>query len=88
MSSGKVVLGLLAGLSAGALLGILLAPDKGSVTRKKIVDKGDDLVDAIKNKFDEFMESITGQVKEAKENMAGAMTPPDATNPQAAKSGG
>lgn len=35
MNSGKVVLGALAGLAAGALLGILFAPDKGSETRKK-----------------------------------------------------
>jgi gas vesicle protein len=32
MSSGKMVLGILAGLAAGALAGILFAPEKGSVT--------------------------------------------------------
>ena len=37
MSTGKVLLGVLAGAAAGALLGVLLAPHKGSVTRKKIV---------------------------------------------------
>ena len=35
MSKGKLLLGVLAGVAAGALLGILMAPDKGSETRKK-----------------------------------------------------
>jgi gas vesicle protein len=37
MSSGKFFWGVLAGVAAGALLGVLLAPDKGSETRRKIV---------------------------------------------------
>ena len=36
MSTGKVITGIVAGMAAGAVLGILLAPDKGSETRKKI----------------------------------------------------
>ena len=36
MKAGKVFLGVLAGVAAGAVLGILFAPDKGSKTRKKI----------------------------------------------------
>ena len=36
MKSGKVLLGVLAGAAAGALLGILFAPEKGTKTRKMI----------------------------------------------------
>ncbi|MBK8191962.1 MAG: YtxH domain-containing protein [Lewinellaceae bacterium] len=50
MKTGKVLLGILGGVAIGALLGVLLAPDKGSNTRKKIRRKGEDLVDDVKAK--------------------------------------
>ncbi len=43
MSAGKIVLGMLAGMAIGSVLGILFAPDKGSVTRKKLAKKGSDI---------------------------------------------
>ncbi len=68
MSSGKVFLGILAGVSAGALLGILFAPEKGIDTRKKISKIGDDYVDDLKSKFDHFLDSITENIESAKED--------------------
>ena len=70
MSTGKVVLGVLVGLAAGAALGILFAPDKGSETRKKIAKKGEDLVDELKEKFGEFVDSVTEKVESKKEASA------------------
>jgi gas vesicle protein len=43
MNSGKIVVGMLASLAAGAALGILFAPEKGALTRKKISGKRDEL---------------------------------------------
>ena len=39
MKNGKVLLGVLAGIAAGALIGVLLAPEKGSDMRKNISKK-------------------------------------------------
>ena len=67
MSSGKVVLGVLAGVAVGATLGILFAPDKGSKTRRKIYDKGDDYVGALEDKFNSFVDGLSQQFEAVKE---------------------
>jgi gas vesicle protein len=59
MSSGKVVVALLAGIAAGAALGILFAPAKGSETRKGLTGKGEELKESIKEKFNEFLDDIS-----------------------------
>lgn len=49
---------LLVGVAIGGVLGVIFAPNKGSVTRKKITDESDELTDAIKDKFNNFMDGI------------------------------
>lgn len=66
MSSGKVLLGVLAGVAAGALIGILFAPDKGSETRKKIVEKGEDYVDGLKEKVNTLIDDLGKKVEGVK----------------------
>jgi gas vesicle protein len=55
----KTLLAFIGGVAAGAAFGILMAPDKGSETRKKILsrakDLSDDLSDAAKDKYNEFL---------------------------------
>lgn len=58
MNSSKVLLGVLGGVAAGALLGVLFAPAEGKKTRKKIMNKANDGADALKNKFDSVLESM------------------------------
>ena len=71
MSSGKVLLSVLAGVAVGAVLGVLFAPDKGWNTRKRISKKGEDLVDDLREKFEEFLDSISEKVDEVKEDVTG-----------------
>lgn len=61
MTKGKVFLGILASVAAGAALGVLFAPDKGTATRKKIVQKKDDFVDGVEDKFNRFVDNVTGK---------------------------
>lgn len=61
MSKSKVLAGLLVGAAAGAILGLLLAPEKGSDTRKKISEKKNKFGEDIKNKFGEVKETIKGK---------------------------
>lgn len=70
MSSGKVLLGVLAGVAVGAVLGVLFAPDIGWNTRKRISKKAEDLTDDLREKFDEFLDSISVKVDMVKEEVA------------------
>ena len=63
MSSIKVLLGVLVGAAAGTALGILLAPEKGSKTRRKIFKKGEDSFREIQVQFDQLKENIAARYK-------------------------
>jgi gas vesicle protein len=69
MKSGKVLLGVLAGAAVGAIAGILFAPDKGSRTRKQIVDKGEDYADGLKEKYDEMTAVLSKKYNNAIEEV-------------------
>lgn len=69
MSSGKVILGVLVGMAAGAVLGILFAPDKGSETRRKIAEAGEDYADAVKEKFNQMVDSMNEKFEKVKDDV-------------------
>ena len=59
MKTRNTILGLLAGVAVGATLGILLAPDKGEKTRKKIISKSKETKDKLKEGFDDFLDTVS-----------------------------
>ena len=59
MESGRTALGILVGIGAGALIGVLFAPERGSATRRRILDKGQDYIDELKGKFDSLYDEAT-----------------------------
>lgn len=70
MKSGKALLGILIGTTAGALMGILFAPQKGADARKKIAKMGKDYSDTIKVKYDKTLDDITEQFKTTKDKVS------------------
>ena len=58
MESSKVVLGVIGGVAVGAVLGVLFAPDKGSKTRKKILETGKNYSDDLKEKFEGLYQDV------------------------------
>lgn len=70
MSTGKVLLGVLAGAATGALLGVLFAPHKGSVTRKKIVRNTGAFADGVKGKINDLLDDITEKFDKVKEEVS------------------
>lgn len=59
MKTDKVILGVLGGLAAGAILGVLFAPEKGEKTRKKIKNKGIDYADELKYQYGETANNLS-----------------------------
>jgi len=63
MSKINVAIGAVAGVAAGALVGVLFAPDKGTETRKKISTKSRETADSVKNKVVHVFSRNGGKVK-------------------------
>ena len=64
MRTSKAFLGVAAGMAAGAIIGVLMAPDSGSNTRKKISNRSQDVVGEIKSRFNGMMEGFNNQKDE------------------------
>jgi len=65
MSSGKILTAVLAA-AGGAAVGILLAPEKGSETRRRIAYKYDEFSDEVGEKFKSVKQNISDKVENLK----------------------
>ena len=70
-NTGKILTAIAGGAAAGAIIGFLFSPDKGSETRRKIKEQGSKAVDDVrdnfrkgKRKFNELKDDIVDTVKE------------------------
>lgn len=64
-STTKVVGALVLGAAAGAALGVLFAPKKGSETRQEIADNAKKASKNLKNKFQSKVDDLKNQVTKA-----------------------
>lgn len=62
----KVMLLLAVGYAAGAVTGILFAPDKGEKTRKKIRSKAEELGEDIEKAYDEEITRLKTKIENLK----------------------
>jgi len=67
MKKGNVLLGALAGVAVGAIVGILFAPARGKSTRRKISRKSDEYVDGLKDRFNDFIHGVTQKFEDFKD---------------------
>lgn len=58
MSNEKLIFGILLGVTAGVALGVLLAPDKGSTTRAKLLQSKDDYLSIFEKKFNDLLDQF------------------------------
>ncbi len=70
----KVLVALLAGLAAGAALGILFAPEKGSDTRDKLNDALKNLGDSIKDRAAEEIDNLTAFKEKVVDNIKSTLS--------------
>ena len=66
----KMMFFLSAGFAAGAIAGILFAPDKGEITRGKVREKANELGDDVAEKYDEEIARLQRKIDDLKNRFA------------------
>lgn len=73
MSQGNNALGILLGTAVGVGLGMLFAPDKGSVTRKRIADNANTAKDTVLAEADKLKNNVAAGAETLRNRVADTM---------------
>lgn len=65
MRIGKVILNVFLAATAGVAVGLLFAPQKGSRTRRKIKEKGEDYLGEVKDDYNHSLSTLKHKVDAA-----------------------
>jgi len=72
MDSGKILTAVVTGLVAGVVVGLLFAPDKGSVTRQRLMDGAADISDKVKSAADDAYKKVADLGRKAQQTYQNA----------------
>jgi len=73
-TTSKVILGILGAAAAGVVIGMLVAPEKGEETRKRLRKTAEDWADSMSNLWARGKEATENVAKEMKEKAGYART--------------
>lgn len=69
MKTTSLILGLVAGALVGVTVSLLVAPHKGSVTRKILTRKGEEYIDLLEEKVDDLLIAIDSQIRDVRKEV-------------------
>tara|TARA_R110002049_G_scaffold242357_1_gene416187 strand:+ start:28577 stop:28936 length:360 start_codon:yes stop_codon:yes gene_type:complete len=73
MNQGNNLLTVILGTAVGVGVGMLFAPDKGSVTRKKIADNANSAKDTLLTEAEKMKANIASKTSEIRDNVADSL---------------
>ena len=67
MNSKKLIVGIVAGLAVGTVIGMLFAPEDGKRIRKKMVSMAEEITDGLNDKFHKFIDRLNEKIENTME---------------------
>ena len=68
MNTGKILAGVAVAVAAGVVVGMLIAPAKGSVTRKRLGRKGIGYVEDVSDSYADFTDTLSEEFESVKKS--------------------